>query len=121
MSAHLIGLGCDLQQELDAMDSKLRKARWAGDVGVALYQIAQRLNGLGKRTRSRRNAAIDLTERELMELAQREVNKLGKGIVAVRNLDPRTWPLVIVFPGAVPKDSGPEVVLEQGIAVPPRP
>jgi hypothetical protein len=28
---------------------------------------------------------------------------------------------VVVFPGDVPKGSGPEVAFEQGVAVPPRP
>ena len=122
MSANLIGFGADLQQKLDAMDPKLRKARWAGDVGVAFFRIAQRLDGLGtKRTRRRSTAALDRTERELMKQAQREANKLGKGIQVVRNPDPRGWPMVIVFPGNVPKGSGPEAAFEQGVAVPPRP
>jgi len=122
VSAHLIGFGCDLQQKLDAMDPKTRKARWAGDVGAALYRIAQKFDRLsGKGSRSRNSAAFDRSERDLMEQAQREVNKLGKGIIAVRNPDPRGWPMVIVFQGDVPKDSGPEAMFEQGIAVPPRP
>lgn len=122
MSANLIALGADLQQKLDAMEPKLRKARWVGDVGVALYRIAQRLDRLSaKRNRNRSTASSDRTERELIEQAQREVNKLGKGIIAVRNPDPRGWPMVIVFPGDVPKDGDPEAVFEQGVAVPPRP
>jgi hypothetical protein len=122
MSANLIGLGADLQQKLDAMDSKLRKAPWAGDVGDALYQIAQRLHSLNvNASRGRSTRADDRAERELMDQAQREVNKLDKGIIALRSSDPRGWRIVIVFPGDVPKGSGPEAALEQGVAVPPRP
>lgn len=122
MSANLIGFGADLQQKLDTMDPKLRKARWAGDVAVALYQIAQRLHRLSvKGGRGRSTRADDRAERKLMEEAQREVKKLGKGIEVVRNPDPRGWPMVVVFPGDVPKGSGPEAVFEQGVAVPPRP
>ena len=122
VSAHLIGFGADLQQKLDAMDPKLRKARWAGDVGVALFRIARRLDSLVQRKAGRKNAAaVDRAERELMEQAQREVNKLGTGIQAVRNPDPRAWTMVIVFPGDVPKGSGPEAPFEQGVTVPGRP
>jgi len=118
----LIQFGADLQQKLDAMDPKARKARWAGDVGMALYRIAQRLHRLNEKKAGRKNtAALDRAERELMEQVQGEVNKLGKGIIVVRNPDPRAWPMVIVFPGDVPKGSGPEAVFEQGVAVPPRP
>jgi len=125
VSANLISFGADLQQKLDAMDPKLRKARWTGDVAVALYRIAQRLDRLNQKTArsgtGRGSSAYDRAERKLMEQAQREVNRLGKGIVVLRNPDPRAWPMVIVFPGDVPKDSGLEVVFEQGVAVPPEP
>ena len=123
MSANLIALGADLQQKLDAMDPKSRKARWAGDIGVAVFRIAQQLDSLNKKRLGRRDipTAFDRTERDLMKQAQREVEKLGTGILAVPNPDPRAWPLVVVFPGDVPKGSGPEAVFEQGIAVPPRP
>jgi len=122
VSAKLIGFGADLQQKLDAMDPKLRQARWAGDVAVALYRIAQRLHRLSAdQSRLRSVAVLNRVERELMEQAQREVNKLGVGIVVIRQPDPLGWPMVIVFPGDVPKGSGPEAVFEQGVAVPPRP
>lgn len=122
MSAHLIGFGADLQQKLDAMDPKLRKARWAGDVAVALYRIAQRLHRLSAdQSRLRSVAVLDRADRELMEQAQYEVNKLGVGIVVIRQPDPLGWPMVIVFPGDVPKGSGPEAAFEKGVAVPPRP
>lgn len=122
VSANLIGFGADLQQKLDAMEPKLRKARWAGEVGVALYRIAQRLDRSSiKGSRSRSTRADDRAECKLMEEAQREVKKLGKGIKVVRNPDPRCWPLVVVFPGDVPKGSGPEAAFEKGVAVPPGP
>jgi len=122
VSANLIGFGADLQQKLDVMDPKLRKARWAGDAGVALYRIAQRLHQLRADVRRGGSTrANDRAEQELMEKARREANKLGKGIVVVRQPDPRGWPLVIVFPGDVAKGSGPEAAFEQGVAVPPRP
>ncbi len=122
MSANLIGFGADLQQKLDVMDPKLRKARWAGDVGVALYRIAQRLHQLRADVRrGGRTRANDRAEQELMEKARRETNKLGKGIVVVRQPDSRGWPMVVVFAGDVPKGSGPEAAFEQGVAVPPRP
>ncbi len=122
MSANLIGFGADLQQKLDAMDPALRKARWAGDVGVALYRIAKELHRLrvkGRRARTR--AAADRAERRLMQQARQEADKLGNGIVVVRQPDPRAWPMVVVFPDNVPPESGPEAVFEQGVAVPPRP
>jgi len=88
---------------------------------MALYRIAQQLDRLNEKKAGRKNtAALDRAERELIEQAQREVNKLGKGIIAVRNPDPRGWPMVIVFPDDVPKGSGPEGVFEHGVAVPPR-
>jgi hypothetical protein len=122
VSANLIGFGADLQQKLDAMDPKLRKARWAGDVGVALYRIARRLHQLRADVRRGGSTrANDRAEQELMEKARRETNKLGQGIVVVRQPDPRGWPLVIVFSGDVSKGSGPEAAFEQGVAVPPRP
>lgn len=122
MSAHLIGFGCDIQQKLDSMDPKTRKARWAGDVGVALYRIAQRLHRLSAdQSRLRSVAVLDRAERELIEQAQHEVNKLGVGIVVIRQPDPLGRPMVIVFPGDVPKGSTPETAFEMGVAVPPQP
>jgi len=122
VSANLIGFGADLQQKLDAMDRKLRRARWAGYVADELYGIAQRLHTLGVKARSRRvTSADDRAERELLEQARTAVQELGFGIDVYRQPDPVGWPLVVVFPGDVPKGSGPGAVYEQGVAVPPRP
>jgi len=104
------------------MDSKARKVRWAGDVGVALYRIARRLDRLGrKRSQRKSTATLVRTERILIEQARQEANKLGRGIVVVRYPGPHAWPMVIVSPGDVSDGSGPDVVFEKGIAVPPRP
>lgn len=122
MSANLIGWGCDLQQKLDAMDRKLRRARWAGYVADDLYRIAQRLHALGERARTGRvGAAYERTERRLLEQARSAVQELGFGIRVYRQPDPVGWPLYVVFPGDVKPGSGIEVYYEQGIAVPPRP
>ena len=122
VSANLIGFGCDLQQKLDAMDSKLRRARWAGDVGSDLYRIAQRLHDLDTRARSGRAKPTDArTETRLLTQARAAVVKLGLGIEVHRQPDRRGWPFVVVFPGDAPKGSGPEAVFEQGVAVPPLP
>ena len=122
MSANLIGWGCDLQQKLDAMDRKLRRARWAGYTADELYKIAQRLHALSERARSgRATSAYDRAERRLLEQARTAVQELGAGIQVYRQPDPRGWPLYVVFPGDVPKGSGIEACYEQGIAVPPQP
>ena len=121
MSTNLIGWGCDLQQKLDAMDRKLRRARWAGYTADELYKIAQRLHALSEQARSgRATSAYDRAERRLLEQARSAVHELGFGIEVYRQPDPG-WPIVVVFPGDVPKGSGPEAVFEQGVAVPPRP
>ena len=121
MSANLIGLGCDLQQKLEAMDGKLRRARWAGFVGDELYRIAQRLHVLSEQARSGRvTSAYERAEHRLLEQARIAVQELGFGIEVYRQPDPG-WPIVVVFPGDVPKGSGPEAVFEQGVAVPPLP
>jgi len=117
MSANLIGLGCDLQQKLDAMDRKLRRARWAGYVAGELYDIARRLHALDRTGRTGHGADAQ----DLLEQARSAVEELGFGIEVYRQPDPRGWPLVVVFPGDVPTGSGPEAVYEQGIAVPPKP
>lgn len=122
MSANLIGLGCDLQQKLDAMDRKLRRARWAGNVGEKLYRIARRLHALGKQARSDQvTSAYERTERRLLEQAETAVRELGLGIEIHRQPDPRGWPLYIVFPGEVPRGSEIQAYYEQGVAIPPRP
>ena len=121
MSASMIGFGCDLQQKLDAMSPKLRRARWAGYVAEELYGIAQRLHALRERARSGRgSSANDRAQRRLLEQAQVAVQELGFGIEVYRQPEPG-WPIVVVFPGDVPKGSGPEAVFEQGVAVPPLP
>ncbi len=121
MSTNLIGWGCDLQEKLDAMDRKLRRARWAGYVAEELYRIARRLHALGKQARSDRvTSTHDRAERRLLEQARTAVQELGFGIEVYRQPDPG-WPIVVVFPGGVPNGSGPEAVFEQGVAVPPRP
>ena len=118
---HLIAFGCDLQQKLEAMDRKLRRARWAGYVAEELHGIAQRLHALRERARSVRvTSANDRAQRRLLEQARTAVQELGFGIEVYRQPEPG-WPIVIVFPGDVPKGSGPEAVFEQGVAVPPRP
>ena len=122
MSADLIGFGADLQQKLDAMDCKLRRARCAGYVASELFGIAQRLHTLSVKARSgRATSADDRAERELLEHARIAVQELGWGIDVYRQPDPWGWPIVVVFPGDIPKGSGPEAVYEQGVAVPPRP
>lgn len=122
MSANLIGWGCDLQQKLDAMETKLRRARWAGYVADELYRIAQRLHVLGNQARSvRSTSAYERVERRLLEQARIAVQELGFGITVYRQPDPVGWPLYIVFPGDVSKTSDVQVYYEQGIAVPPRP
>ena len=122
MSANLIGFGCDLQQKLDAMGRKLRRARWAGYVAEELYRIARRLHVLSEQAHSgRATSAYIRTERRLLEQARTTVQELGFGIEVYRQPEPRGWPLYVVFPGDVPKGSGIEVYYEQGIAVPPRP
>lgn len=121
MSANLIGWGCDLQQKLDLMNRKLRRARWAGYVAVELYGIAQRLQALKEKARSgRATSAYDRAERRLLEQARTAVQELGFGIEVYRRPDPG-WPIVVVFPGDVPKASEIQAYFEQGIAVPPRP
>ena len=122
MSANLIGWGCDLQQKLDAMDSKLRRARWAGYVAEELHEIARRLHVLDERARSGcMTSTYDRAERRLLEQARTAVQELGFGIEVHRQPDPGGWPIVVVFPGEIPTGSGPEAVFEQGVAVPPRP
>jgi hypothetical protein len=122
MSANLIGWGCDLQQGLDAMNRKLRRARWAGIVGEKLYRIARRLHALDRQPRTARSAsAIARTEQRLLDEARIVVQELGHGIGVYRQQYRHGWPIVIVFPGDIPAGSGPESFLEQGIAVPPKP
>jgi hypothetical protein len=122
MSANLIGWGCDLQQKLDLMRPKLRRARWAGYVAAELFTIAKRLHVLGERARcGRMTPAHERAERRLLEQARSAVQELGFGIEVYRQPDPVGWPMVVVFPGDVPRGSGPDAVFEQGIAVPPRP
>lgn len=123
MSANdLIGFGCDLQQKLDAMDRKLRRARWAGYVAADLYRIAQRLQVLNERARSGRvTSAHKRVERRLLDQARTAVKELGFGIEVYRQPDPAGWPLYVVFSGDVKPGSGIEAYYEQGIAVPPRP
>ena len=122
MSANLIGWGCDLQQKLDAMDRKLRRARWAGYVAIELFGIAQALQKVSENVRADRGTPRDhRRERNYMEQARRAVQELGFGIEVHRQPDPRGWPIVVVFPGDLSKGSGPEAVFEQGVAVPPRP
>ena len=121
MSANLIGFGCDLQQKLDAMHPKRRRTRWAGDIGVDLYQIAQNLHRLSVKAASGQStSADDRRERRMMEQARGQAAKLGKGVEVYRQPHPRGWPLYVVFPGDVPKGSEVETCYEQGIAVPPR-
>ncbi len=122
MSANLIGWGCDLQQKLDAMDRRLRRTRWAGYVAIELYGIAQGLQKVSEHVRADQATPRDhRRERNYMEQARRAVQELGFGIEVYRLPDPRGWPLYVVFPGDVPKGSGPEAVFEKGVAVPPRP
>lgn len=122
MSANLIGLGADLQQKLDAMDARLRRARWAGAVGVALYEVAVELRRLRARRINRRSrAARRRAESRLLDRAQREADKLGDGVAVLRTPDPLGWPIVVVFPQDVPEDAGPETAFEQGVAIPPEP
>ena len=121
MSANLIGFGCHLQQKLDEMDAKSRRARWAGDAGEKLYQIARQLHTLSDRVRCGRSTPADnRTEKRLMGQARNAVRQLGDGIEVHRQPDPCGWPFVVVFPGDVPPGSSAETYLEQGIAVPPR-
>jgi hypothetical protein len=118
---YAIAFGCDLQQKLDAMDRKLRRARWAGYVAEELHRIAQRLHALSEQACSgRATSAYERAERRLLEQARTAVQELGFGIEVYRQPDPG-WPIVVVFPGDVPKASGIESYYEQGIAVPPRP
>ena len=122
MSEHLIGFGCDLQQKLEAMKPKHSRTQWAGDVGIELYKIAQKLHRIDVKTReSKRTSTDNSKERQLMDQARKQTAKLGKGIEVHRQPDPIGWPLYIVFPGDVPQGSGYEAYYEQGIAVPPRP
>ena len=122
MSANLIGWGCDLQQKLDAMDSKLRRARWAGYVAIELYGIARALQRISENVNAKRATPKDhRRERDYMDQARRAVQELGFGIEVHRQPDPTGWPLYVVFPGDVKPGSGIEVYYEQGIAVPPRP
>ena len=122
MSANLIGFGCDMQQKLDAMDSKLRRTRWAGYVAIELYGIARALQKVSENVHTDRATAKDhRRERDYMNQARRAVQELGFGIEVHRQPDPRGWPIVVVFPGDVPQECGPESVLEKGVAVPPRP
>ncbi len=122
MSANLIGFGADLQQKLDAMNPRLRRSRWAGDVGHALFEIAQALHDLdvkahdGKATQADRDR-----ERRLRKRAREQAHRLGKGIEVHRRRDPRGWPLYVLFPGDVHPGEGPEAIFEQAVAVPPRP
>lgn len=119
---NLIFLGADLQQKLDAMETKLRRARWAGYVANDLYRIAQRLHALGKQARSvRATSAFERVERRLLEKARIAVQELGFGIEVYRQPDPVGWPIVVVFPGDVSNTSDIHARFEQGIAVPPRP
>lgn len=120
MSKYLIGFGCDLQQKLDATNNRLRRSRWAGDVGEALYRIARQLHAVNvKASRSgRMNRRATAT---LLADAQLAVNRLGKGIEVHRQSNPIAWPLYVVFPGDVRADSDFQAIYEQGIAVPPRP
>ena len=122
MSENLIGFGCDLQQKLDAMDPKARKARWAGDIGVELFGIAKKLHRLSlKACNSETTPADDRRERRLMEQARQAASRLGKGVEVYRQPDPRGWPLYVVWPGDVRKGEGIEAYYEQGVAVPPHP
>ena len=118
MSANLIGWGCDLQQKLDAMDRKLVRARWAGYVADDLYRIAQRLHALNLQPRSgRMKPAHERAERHLLGEARTAVQELGFGIEVYRQPQPLSS-FVVLFPGNVPKGSGPEAVFEQGVWVP---
>ena len=122
MSADLIGFGCDMQQKLDAMDSKLRRARWAGHVAIELYGIAQALQNVSENVHAGHATPRDhKRDRDYMNQARRAVQELGFGIEVHRQPDPRGWPIVVVFPGDVPHGSGPNSILEHGVAVPPRP
>ncbi|MEK6674117.1 MAG: hypothetical protein AABZ47_00515 [Planctomycetota bacterium] len=119
MSASLIGFGCDLQQKLDAMDRKLRRTRWAGDVGVALYRIARKLDRLAESARQYGwTPDHDRRERQLIQRANEQASKLGSGVTIHRPTEPNAWPLVVVFPGDIRPGDRPE---EKGVAVPPRP
>ena len=122
VSANLIGFGADLQQKLDAMDGRSCRARWAGYVASELFGIAERLHPLSVKARSgRATSADDRAEKQLLEQGRIAVQELGFGISVYTQPDPWGWPIVVVFPGDVPKGSGPESVFEQGVAVPPRP
>ena len=122
MSANLIGFGCDLQQKLDKMPPRDRKARWAGDVGVELYRIARKLHRVSEEARDYGTTpAAERREKRLVEQAQEAVNQLGKGIKVFRQPDPAGWPLYIVFPRDVPPRSEMGAYFEKGIAVPPGP
>ena len=122
MSEHLIGFGADLQQKLDAMHPKRRRTRWAGDIGIELYNIARKLQRLNENAFNYGTTPADeRKEKRLMERARAVAAKLGEGVEVYHQPDSRRWPLYVVFPGDVPKGSGPETVFEQGVAVPPRP
>lgn len=122
MSASLIGLGADLQQALDKMDRKLRRARWAGYVGVELYGISRRLHRLSENAAQYGTTiAAERREKELLEQARIAVQELGFGIQAYRQPHSFGWPIVVVFPGTVSTGSGPEAIFEHGVAVPWKP
>ena len=122
MSANLIGLGADLQQKLDAMDQKLRRARWAGYVAEKLYRVAQKLHTIDVQVSQGMDTHADnRAEKRLMDQARVAVAELGHGVEVIRQRVPVGWPLYVVFPADVPRGSGIEANYEQGIAVPPRP
>ncbi len=91
MSSNLIGLGADLQQKLDAMAPKDRQARWAGDVGVALFGISRKLHTLGMKIEASGTvtAADKRREQGLMKEAKQHVAALGKGVEVHRQPYPR--------------------------------
>ena len=93
MSANLIGFGCDMQQKLDAMDRKLRRARWAGYVAVELYGIAQALQRVSENVRAGRATPRDhRREKDCMEQARRAVQELGFGVEVHRQPEPHGCP-----------------------------
>ena len=120
MSANdLIGLGADLQAKLETMDRHLRRARWSGDIGVELYNIARKLHRLNENAFNYGSTPADeRLQKRLVERARSVATKLGDGVTVYHQPDPRRWPLYIVFPGDIPEGSGPEAVYQQGVAVP---